>query len=213
MIVDLEQRSAGRDDALRVARMRLHAFMARRVESPQVAEDLTQDVLLRLLAQDPHQIANPMAWLFQVARNVVIDHYRTRRTHPRVDPHGLAQAEPADDPFDDDPQAAQRELAACLRSLVDELDEPYRSALLAVDFKGKTQADAAHAVGMSVSGMKSRVQRGRRRLRNLLTACCRVHTDATGGVSDYEPGRGCGPPPSDEATVPCRCRGSAMGTD
>ena len=186
-----------------VARTRLHAFMVRRVESPDVAEDLTQDVLLRLLAHDHEQIANPMAWLYQVARNVVIDHYRARHAYRRIDPHDLARPE-ADDPFTDDPQAARRELAACLRSLVDELAEPYRSALIAVDFNGRTQAGVAHDAGLSVSGMKSRVQRGRRQLRDLLNECCHVHTTPTGGVSDYEPGTDC--EPAHVAGTPCRCR-------
>ena len=97
----------------------------------------------------------------------------------------------AEEPFTDDPQAVQRELAACLRSLVDQLPEPYRSAVTAVDLDGQTQTEVARRLRLSISGMKSRVQRGRRQLRELLTECCRVHTSPTGGISDYEPSANC----------------------
>jgi hypothetical protein len=43
-----------------------------------------------------------------------------------------------------------------------------------------------------VSGMKSRVQRGRGQLRDLLTTCCAVHTDTTGAIRSYHAdGRRC----------------------
>ena len=118
--------TSARDDALDAVRARLHAFLARRVESPEVADDLTQDVLLRLLQHTAGSIEHPTAWLYRVARNVLIDHYRPRASQPR-----LTSADPAtsatvlaEEPFADDPQAAQRELAGCLRSMVDQLAEP-----------------------------------------------------------------------------------------
>ena len=195
--------ASARDDALGAVRARLHAFLARRVESPEVADDLTQEVLLRLLQHKDGSVDNPTAWLYRVARNVLIDHYRSRARQRRLtsgDPATAAAVlveEPfADDP--DDPQAAQRELAGCLRSLVDQLAEPYRSAVTAVDLGGQTQTEVARRLELSVSGMKSRVQRGRRQLRELLTECCRVHTSPSGGISDYEPSATC----RDDPTAP-----------
>jgi RNA polymerase sigma-70 factor (ECF subfamily) len=193
MMITPVRGSTARDDALHAMRARLHGFIARRVESPDVADDLTQEVLLRLLAHNDGRVANPTAWLYRVARNVIIDHYRTRASHSRGrhDDGDLAAAVPAEDPFDDDPQAAHRELAGCLGSLVDQLAEPYRSAVTAVDLHGRTHTDVAHVVGLSVSGMKSRVQRGRRQVRQLLTECCRVYTTRSGSISGYEPVTGC----------------------
>jgi RNA polymerase sigma-70 factor (ECF subfamily) len=192
------KRSTPHDEALHALRGQLHAFIARRVESPEVADDLTQDVLVRLLTHDDGRVEHPTAWLYRVARNVIIDHYRTRASHGqrRLEAGDLAPAGPAEDPFASDPQAAHRELARCLRPLVDQLAEPYRSAVSAVDLGGQAQTDVAHAMGISVSGMKSRVQRGRRQLRQLLTDCCRVHTSPTGSISGYEPVTGCHPTPS-----------------
>jgi RNA polymerase sigma-70 factor, ECF subfamily len=197
--------TGARDDPLDAVRARLHAFLARRVESPEVADDLTQDVLLRLLQHRDTAVENPTAWLYRVARNVLIDHYRTRAGQWRLTSGDPATATAlAEEPFADDPQAAQRELAGCLRSLVDQLAEPYRSAVTAVDLDGQTQTDVARRLGLSVSGMKSRVQRGRRQLRELLTECCRVHTSPTGGISDFEPGADCEDDPAVQGSLRCR---------
>jgi RNA polymerase sigma-70 factor, ECF subfamily len=106
---------------------------------------------------------------------------------------------PKPEPGPEPPHQGRRgELAGCLRSLVDQLAEPYRSAVTAVDLGGQTQTDVARRLGLSVSGMKSRVQRGRRQLRRLLTECCRVHTSPSGGISGYEPSVSC----RDDPTAP-----------
>ena len=72
-----------------------------------------------------------------------------------------------------------------LRSLVDRLAEPYRSAVRSVDLDGATQTAVSAGAGVSVSGMKSRVQRGRRQLRDLLMDCCTIEVSASGAVMDY----------------------------
>jgi RNA polymerase sigma-70 factor, ECF subfamily len=198
--------TSARDDALDAVRARLHAFLARRVESPEVADDLTQEVLLRLLQHQDGSIDNPTAWLYRVARNLLIDYYRSRGSQYRLHAGDPATAATvlAEEPFSDDPQAAQRELAGCLNSLVDQLAEPYRSAVTAVDFDGQTQTEVARMLGLSVSGMKSRVQRGRRQLRQLLTECCHVHTSPAGGISDFEPGANCEDDPAVQGGLRCQ---------
>jgi len=198
-----------REAALETTRPRLRAFIARRVESPDIAEDLTQDVLLRLVKSKEGHLENPTAWLYRVARNVIIDHYRSRRTEPLLDPAGAVSPDPAEDPFAEDPQEAHRELAGCLRSLVAELDEPYRSAITAVDLDGQTQTEFAHTTGLSISGMKSRVQRGRHQLRTLLTDCCPVQTNAAGSISGYVPSTRCEADPNKGDTMSCLGRANA----
>ena len=148
-----------------------------------VAEDITQDVLARSLAAGAFDtVDSPSAWLYRAARNAVIDHYRLRKRHDT-----LADAERWPDPErgDDLPNLATRELAGCLRPLAARLAPTYRDALTRVDLDGQTHQQAAAAVGISVSGMKSRVQRARRQLRDLLTECCEVHTDSTGSIHSY----------------------------
>lgn len=179
-----------RNDVFDLMRAQMLRFIARRVESPEAAEDLTQEVLLRLVNIEGH-IDNPTAWLYRVARNVLVDHYRTRHTDVPLDTTSHLHGGPVDDPFAPDPQAAQRELAGCLRLFVGHLQEPYRSAVVAVDLDGGSQTKLAPASGLSTSGMKSRVQRGRRQLHRLLTDCCRVQIGANGTFIDYRADQHC----------------------
>jgi RNA polymerase sigma-70 factor, ECF subfamily len=162
---------------------RLQAFVAARVNDRDLAADITQDVIVRSIASGALQrVDNPAAWLYRAARNAVIDHYRTRR-HQDV----LEDPDAWPDPDDgaNVPNEATRELSACLRPLLDQLPASARDALVRVDVEGQTQTRAASDLGISVSGMKSRVQRARRDLRQLLERCCSVELDGAGAVTGY----------------------------
>lgn len=164
---------------------RLRGFVAARVEDPDVAADITQDVLVRTIASGAvDRVDNLGAWLYRAARNAVIDHYRTRRPH---EPDTDLERWPDPDQTDNLPNDATRELARCLQPMLGRLHPAARDALTRVDLDGQTHQQAAAQLGLSTSGMKSRVQRARRELRAQVTSCCRVETDATGALADYTP--------------------------
>jgi RNA polymerase sigma-70 factor (ECF subfamily) len=174
---------------------RLRSFIAARVRDDDVAADIAQDVLVRTIAAGALQrVDNPTAWLYRSARNAVIDHYRTRHIHDPLEQAAELWPEPA--PAHDRPNEATRDLAACLQPLVARLPEIYRDALDRVDLAGQSHKVAAVEVGLSTSGMKSRVQRARRQLKELLTDCCAVQVDRLGAVASYHPNTGT-----------CRCAG------
>lgn len=170
---------------------RLQSFVAARVGDRELAADITQDVIVRSIASGAlSRVDNPTAWLYRSARNAVIDHYRTRRLHG-----SLPEPDQWPDPDlpGNEPNEATRELAHCLQPLLAELSDSARDALTRVDLNGATHQEAADELGISLSGMKSRVQRARRQLRNLVTGCCEVDLDRSGAVSDYHPVHGeCG---------------------
>jgi RNA polymerase sigma-70 factor (ECF subfamily) len=170
---------------------RLRRFVVARVGDPELAADITQDVLARSIASGAlEQVDNVSAWLYRSARNAVIDHYRTRRT---LDPDSVLESWPEPDADSGLPNPATRELARCLQPMLRGLRPAARDALTRVDLDGQTHQQAAEQLGLSVSGMKSRVQRARRELRDRLTDCCRVDTDGSGAITDYAPRRqGCG---------------------
>jgi RNA polymerase sigma-70 factor (ECF subfamily) len=170
---------------------RLQSFIAARVGDRELAADLTQDVIVRSIASGAlDRVDNPSAWLYRSARNAVIDHYRTKRVH---DPLPEPDQWPDPDLPGNEPNEATRELAHCLQPLLAELPDTARDALTRVDLHGATHHAAADELGISVSGMKSRVQRARRQLRDLLTGCCEVDLDRAGAVADYHPvGGECG---------------------
>jgi RNA polymerase sigma-70 factor (ECF subfamily) len=188
------QPSPGLDVEWAETTARLRAFIARRVDDPHIADDITQDVLTRTLAGGGlATVDNPTGWLYRAARNAVIDHFRTRRRHQPLFDADERWSEPE---ATAGPNDATRELARCLQPLVDQLPLIYRDALTRVDLQGETHLQAATAAGISVSGMKSRVQRARDQLRDLFTACCSVHTDSTGAIDSYQ---------TDDRRCDCNC--------
>jgi len=163
----------------------LRAFLARRVPPGVEAEDLLQDVFLRVVRHlgSLRATGRPEAWLFQIARNAVRDSLRARQRRD-----GRTDALEVDIPAESDTDAgrqAEAELAPCLSGMIRRLSEPYRTALTLTSIEGLTQAEAARTAGISFSGMKSRVQRGREQLREMLVRCCEIAVDVRGGVSDF----------------------------
>ncbi len=178
------------DDAMIHVETRLRAYLRRRVE-PSAVGDLLGDVLLRMVQHrdDLEAAKNPWGWLYRVAANTVIDHYRRRAAERRA----LGQVDPelsttAADAIGKEAVAAD-ELSDCLVPMIRTLPSRYAEALLLTDIEGLTQATAAERLGLSLSGMKSRVQRGRRLLKQTLLRCCEVELDRRGGVVDYRPRR------------------------
>lgn len=177
------------DDAMIHVETRLRAYLRRRVE-PAAVGDLLGEVLLRMVQHrdDLAAAKNPWGWLYRVAANTVTDHYRRRAAERRA--LGRVEADPsvpAPDTAGD--AAAADELAGCLVPMIRTLPPRYADALLLTDIDGLTQAAAAERLGLSLSGMKSRVQRGRRLLKRTLLRCCEVELDRRGGVMDYHPRR------------------------
>jgi RNA polymerase sigma-70 factor, ECF subfamily len=169
---------------------RLRPFIARRV-SPTEIDDVMQDVFIRMQRGLPalRDEERFTSWLFQIARSSVAEHMRARSRHPLPDREDdREQAEPDDD---DDREAA-RALAGCVSMFVAQLSSPYREAVTLVELEGLTMREAAEMAGISVSGMKSRVQRGREQLRRMFDACCEIAIDARGKPTDFTP-RGCKP--------------------
>lgn len=164
---------------------RLRPFVARRVPSSEV-DDVLQDVFLRAQRALPGLRDDERfgSWMYRVARSAIAESLRQRSRHPIVAPE---QAEGALDVQEADPTLLEAEVAAYLVGLLDQLPELYRETLRLTEIQGLSQAAAARTLGISLSAAKSRVQRGREMLRELLDACCKIGVDARGRVIDCEP--------------------------
>ena len=173
----------------------LHAFIAKRVNDQGHVEDILQDVFVRVHRQmdrvnDPRRI---ISWIYQITRNAIIDHYR-KPGRQREIPSGLsAELEGLDEVAETstathlgDMAEPRAELAACLRPMIERLPQDYRDAITLVEIDGLTQQAAATQMGLSLSGMKSRVQRGRAQLKQMLDDCCLIELDRRKGVIDYQ---------------------------
>ena len=162
---------------------RLRKFIRKRVASDSDADDILQDTFVKIHAglSDLKVRGSLWAWLFRIARNTITDHYRAKR-----DTAELPEEFPEPQKGPATVQAAE-EIAACLRPMVDRLPERYRRAIELTEYHGESQRDAAETLGLTVSGAKSRVQRARTKLRDMLLECCHVELDRLGHVIDYQP--------------------------
>ena len=171
----------------------LRAFIAKRVADEAAAEDFSQEVFVRMqrgLGGLKKQ-SRLVAWIYQIARHAIIDYYRARDRQPERPVGRASDLEtfyPVSLPVESSEGSGQlrTELAGCLRPMIERLSEDYRQAITLVDLEGMAQHEAAAQLGLSVSGMKSRVQRGRRQLRDMLEACCVIVLDQRRGVADYD---------------------------
>lgn len=167
-------------------RSNLYHFILKRVENPSVAEDIVQDVLLKAYKnqeslKDSGKLRN---WFFQIARNSVIDYYRSRK-----------QSDSLPDEFVDVAVTTHNdvgiELAACLEPFIKKLPEHYRRAIKLSELEGLTQRKVASILGLTESGAKSRIQRGRKLLEGMFLTCCKIELDSRGELMDFTPNRIC----------------------
>src|SRR5579859_4794690 len=164
----------------------LQQFIRRRVADRVAAEDLLQDIFLKI-----HQHVDTLkdekrleSWIYQITRNAIIDYYRSIK--PTMTLTEILDL-PAELPTDD----VVIELLPCVRAVVQHLPPKDRQALILTEYQGLTQKELGEHLGISFSGAKSRVQRARERLKQQLMECCHFELDRRGHILDYHPRCAC----------------------
>ncbi|WP_245662884.1 RNA polymerase sigma factor SigZ [Endozoicomonas arenosclerae] len=166
---------------------RLMGFINKEVGDPSTAEDILQDVYIKAHTQG-HTLKDESsmgAWLYRIAHNAIMDHYRKLKPVAEL-------TEFLEEPDMNQPNQAHQDLARCLDPLIKELPEKYRLPLQMAELEGMSQQQVADKLGLSLSGAKSRIQRGRVQLKQSFTDCCDIEV-SRGGVTDFQPKKpGCG---------------------
>jgi RNA polymerase sigma-70 factor, ECF subfamily len=162
----------------------LRRFIRRRVSDDHVADDLLQDTFVRVhrgigTLQEADRLA---AWVYRIARNVIQDHHRKANNSAVA----LADADPCDEGEDHLSELRCRG-AGWLDEMIRSLPEGYREAVQLAEIDGLSQQEVADRLGLSQSGAKSRIQRGRGMLKDALDRCCHFEFDSRGNMMDYEP--------------------------
>jgi RNA polymerase sigma-70 factor (ECF subfamily) len=163
----------------------LLSFIRSRVGAADLAEDILQDVFVKAHSR-LDTLANAdriQSWLYQIARNTIIDYYRTRKS-----------AEPLPDELPQRPEHNDdewQELGKCVLPMIGMLPEGYRDALVLSEINGLPLKEVAERLNLSLPGAKSRVQRGREKLKSVFLDCCHFKFDCRGKPIDWSPKEGC----------------------
>jgi RNA polymerase sigma-70 factor (ECF subfamily) len=164
----------------------LHRFIRSRVSDPATADDILQDVFLRIHSriETLNNCDKVQSWVFQIARNAVVDHYRARKDSTEL-PETIPDGGP-DSTEEALPEAETCRMDNCMLPMIQSLPDKYRDAVIMAEIDGLPQKQIAEKLGISLSGAKSRVQRGRAMMKGMLLDCCRFDFDRRGNVIDYD---------------------------
>lgn len=181
---------------------RLRPYVARRVASATEVDDILQEILFRVhrgiaALRDGERFGG---WVYRIAEHVIADSARAAARDRLVAAGDVPDRVGGDQA--DETASLQSDLGACVSLFVARLPSPYREAIVLTELEGLTQKDAARLAGVTLSAMKSRVQRGREKIRDMFEDCCELSVDCRGRVVECEP--------RSLEQVPEDCRGAAV---
>ncbi|WP_103068232.1 sigma-70 family RNA polymerase sigma factor [Aquimarina sediminis] len=158
----------------------LLGYVKKQVRSHEDAQDLTQDVFYKLSKSNSDGVENLKSWVYTIAKNTITDYYRKKRIlTEEIDNSTLS---PSDN---NDPDAAQ-ELGKCVHSFINQLPEEYKELMILSEIKEMSQKEIAELLDVNYITVRSKIQRGRKKLKNLFTDCCTIIQGGKGSIMSYE---------------------------
>lgn len=159
---------------------RIKSYILGKVRSSEDAEDLTQEIFIKIQRnieslEDEKKLA---PWIHSIVRNIITDYYRKKDMRSVEIDDSIPYEQ--DDNGEDD----VKEIVYCLNVFMDRLPEKYRDPLVLSDIDGMKQKDLAKKMGLSYTGLKSRVQRGREMIKSMFMNCCGVPASVNGVSPD-----------------------------
>ncbi len=170
-----------------VLQFRLKSFISSKINDPQEVDDILQEAFIRLHShigslKDRDKV---VPWMFQITRNLIADHFRTRKRGPK---NAIPVVEAEEEVFD---LGILEEAVRDMIGMMEDLPPEYCEALCSTELEGLSQTAYAQKAGIPYSTVKSRVQRARRHLRDLMMRCCHYQFDKYGTILSIQPARYC----------------------
>lgn len=155
-------------------------YIKGKVRSAEEAEDILHNVFIKIAANiqklaDDQKLSN---WIYAITRNAIIDYYRSNAARRSMQLLEVIESD-IQEPTNSDPTLG---LDKCISGMINLLPQAYRDIIIDSEIKGISQKQLAKSYGMAYSSLRSRVQRGRDRLKNLLHNCCHIESDRHGNV-------------------------------
>lgn len=144
------------------------AYVRTKVQDVEVAKDITQEVMGRLiLAYEKNTaLTNTKAWLYQVSRNLIVDYYRKKKS--------LSDQNQSLDSFLESDEIPDISTQDFIIPMIKLLPEEYAKPLYLSDIENLKQSEIAESLGLKLSATKMRIQRARKMLHALFTECCEI---------------------------------------
>ena len=158
----------------------LKTFIFNKTRNSSDTDDILQEVFVKIIRNMDkiNKAENLRNYLYRIVRNAINDYFRNRKSI-------IASATINETITEEETQSLNAAIAeCCIRPFIKKLPKNYREALLITEFQDISQKDLAERLNISYSGAKSRVQRGKEKLRELILNCCSYHSDKYGNLID-----------------------------
>lgn len=160
-------------------------YVSRKVKDKNTTDDIVQDIFEKVIKniKKMESIENLQQYLYKIARNTIADAYRSRKlvfSEEELDGGGNRMPDTAEEPHAENLNSIISR--SCVKPFIEKLPEKYREAVLASEIENMSQKELAEQLGISYSGAKSRVQRGREKLKDLFQQCCNFEYDKYGNL-------------------------------
>jgi RNA polymerase sigma-70 factor, ECF subfamily len=166
---------------------KLLAFIMKSIPDKAIAEDILQDVFVRI-----HEKINTLAddtkmkaWIYQITRNLITDYFRAQKKEKPVLADDTNRAE------NSEKTELMEEAEQDIINFMDAMPAEHCDPLCATEIDGMSIKDYAEKRGISYTAAKSRVQRSRRMLKEIMLNCCEYQFDKYGTVISITPKRCC----------------------
>ena len=161
---------------------KLYKFILRKIKDKEIAKDILQDVLLRILEKKDtmKNSDNYEGWIFQITRNLLIDYFR--KNNRNIDFSLLQNNE-----SNSNSSNIYERFTASLNEFIKDLPPKYKEPLILSDIQGLNQKIIAEKLNLTLTGTKSRIQRARKLLKDNFWECSSFEFDSYGKVIDFHP--------------------------
>lgn len=157
----------------------LLGYIQKRVSNDDDAKDILQDVLLKSyqFCSKGKTVLHLKSWLYKITQNTIIDHYK--KVNKNV-------------PFDSDPMYEQNEQSRIgeaseyIKVLLKLLPDKYAVPLIMYDLEEIDQKIISEKLNLTLPNIKSRIQRGRVKLKERFLECCIVSFDDKGEMVSFD---------------------------
>lgn len=157
----------------------LFLYVRKRINIQEDAEDLTQEVFYKLSKSNSDKIDNVKSWVYTIAKNTITDYYRKKKIHTEE-----IGEYPEDETYNDN--NVVEELSCCIEKYVEQLPKDYSSVMMLSELEEVSQKEIAEQLGMNYTTVRSKIQRGRKKLKDIFTQCCTVKQGMKGSILSYE---------------------------